>query len=170
MTVMARAVANGVDPLTLPRNADGHGYLYVLQFSTGLLKVGCTRNPYTRMSNYRTTLTPFDITINECWVSRPHPGYLATELDLIAAASEMASDSRQSEYFLGVDFGRLVSAFESQHPDLKPEPPAVEVKPPHGDLLAAIREIHLIELRRDAVMAAHRRRYQDRRDGRRAAA
>lgn len=157
--------AEPVDILSLPRDIEGLGYIYVLRFSTGLIKVGSTRNPYGRLSGYRKQLAPHDIHVAWCWVSAPHSDYLTTEVELIDRASAVASDSRQFEYFHGVDVDALVAGIESWRPSLMPLPlrkdPPVEL-----DIFEDVEELIRLETARDAVLWAARTAYRRSRDRR----
>ncbi|WP_165938673.1 GIY-YIG nuclease family protein [Parafrankia sp. BMG5.11] len=79
------------------------GYIYVIKFDTGAVKVGRTSRPSRRVSEHDRACRPFGVEIEEVWISQPHEGYANSERMLIAACSKIAEQIRK-EYFRGVDF------------------------------------------------------------------
>ncbi len=82
----------------------GEGYLYVLQFSTGVIKVGQTTRIHRRLGEHRRDAAAFGVNITRCWVSRPHRGFLKTEAALIEACLIAKGRRVRQEYFSGVAF------------------------------------------------------------------
>jgi hypothetical protein len=97
--------------LTLPRAVKTGGYVYVIRFSTGLVKVGSTISPQNRVAQYRNNIGAFGISIESLWISTPHRRYLDSEAKLIGLARSMAVQVLQAEYFEGVNPERLVTKF-----------------------------------------------------------
>jgi hypothetical protein len=48
------------------------GYVYVLEFSTGVVKVGRTRNPQQRAAKVAAEAGSFGVRLTRWWLSRPH--------------------------------------------------------------------------------------------------
>lgn len=92
----------------LPERAeDGHGYIYVIGFSNGTVKVGSTARPRMRFTQHRGDATKFGLRVDEWWISEALPDYRDRELDLIANANEMDNEGRlgrDREYLQGVPF------------------------------------------------------------------
>lgn len=109
-----RAVAHlEKDPaawLSLPPAPDGHGHLYVIQFSSGTVKVGQTNRPAQRLNDHRRYGWAFGVVIVRAWISPPHAGYISNETRLIDYAARVATGDRaRREFFHGADFDRLVA-------------------------------------------------------------
>lgn len=83
-----------------------HGYLYVIRFSTGVVKVGRTNDPSRRVPEHQRDAWTYNVVITDAWISEPHADYLSNEVRLIAFATSRGSRARR-EYFHGADFERL---------------------------------------------------------------
>ncbi len=83
----------------------GEGYLYVIQFSTGAIKVGQTRrHPRARLAEHRRDAAVYGVNITRQWVSRPHMGFLRTEAALIDACLLAKGRQFRREYFNDIAF------------------------------------------------------------------
>lgn len=89
------------------------GYLYIIEFSTGLLKVGKTRNPAKRLDQHRHHAEAFGLSITRYWVSEAHDNYGENELRLISDMHEIGGVSNLVEYFSGVTLEEAVSTTAS---------------------------------------------------------
>jgi DNA-directed RNA polymerase specialized sigma24 family protein len=65
------------------------GYVYVIAYSTGAVKVGKTLQPRARARDLRFAAAQFGVTITDAWVSRPHGEYAANEVRLHAACAAL---------------------------------------------------------------------------------
>lgn len=83
------------------------GYIYVIKFDTGAIKVGRTSRPSKRISEHDRACRPFGVEIEDVWISQPHDGYMNSERILIAACSKIVTPIKK-EYFRGVDFAVVV--------------------------------------------------------------
>jgi hypothetical protein len=95
----------------LPGPATEGGHVYVLEFNgpDGIVKVGMTGDPKTRMATHAKQAASFGTCITRMWVSAAHLGYEQTEKRLIAAAGAPGSvDIIGKERFFGLDFTRAV--------------------------------------------------------------
>jgi Homeodomain-like domain len=63
------------------------GYVYVIEYSTGAVKVGSTRDPRGRIQNLEWTAAQFGVTVARGWLSDGDEDYREREQDLIAVAS-----------------------------------------------------------------------------------
>jgi DNA-binding XRE family transcriptional regulator len=91
----------------------GCGYVYVIAFSNGTVKVGKTTEPATRFASHANTAASFDIHITGWWLTDEHSSYSRTEQAAIAAADALlvspATKTRR-EYFHGLDVNDVVAA------------------------------------------------------------
>jgi hypothetical protein len=91
-----------------PIAPEGHGHLYAIRFSTGVVKVGQTNHPSRRMAEHRRDAWAYGVVITNMWISRAHATYLPNEVRLIAFAAHKAERSRR-EYFHGVDWDEVIT-------------------------------------------------------------
>jgi hypothetical protein len=79
------------------------GHLYVLKFSTGVIKVGQTLDLPRRIREHRRDAEAFGAVIVDCWFSPAHNNYLENEVELILMCDEAAPWRSKREYFHGID-------------------------------------------------------------------
>jgi len=78
-----------IDLNTLPehRRSNGYdGYVYVLEFSTGIVKIGKTRNPRARIATHVEDAKKFGATVDQLWLSEWHENYSDNERALLPLA------------------------------------------------------------------------------------
>ncbi len=93
-----------------PPGTEGRGYLYVLQFSNGLIKIGRSANPRSRITTHITTAFAFGAELINAWVSEMHSGYGDSESRLLASIRAEAMGTQVAlEYFDGADFSHVVA-------------------------------------------------------------
>jgi hypothetical protein len=81
------------------------GHVYVIQFSTGVVKVGKAVNPESRIGDHRHNAAVHNISITDGFVSVAHPGHSKTERELIKfCAHHGTRTAAGNEYFTGIDF------------------------------------------------------------------
>ena len=61
------------------------GYVYVLEFSTGIVKVGKTRNPRARIATHIEDARKFGASIKCLWLSVQHENYSDNERAVLRA-------------------------------------------------------------------------------------
>lgn len=93
----------------LPRTSPLGSYIYVVHFNVGVIKVGLTRKPTDRIGRYRSSLSPFGITIAGLWFSEPHGQAEDNERLLLSFCRARAGQMRKREYFTGIDFRQVVA-------------------------------------------------------------
>jgi hypothetical protein len=93
----------------LPSKSPAGSYVYVLTFSTGIIKVGYTGNPRLRLTAYRTSLSPFGISIVDYWFSDPHSEAATGEAELLDFCRRQGRPVNGGEYFTHIDFRAVVS-------------------------------------------------------------
>lgn len=84
------------------------GYVYVVEFSDGTVKVGKARSLRSRLGNHRHDAEKFALSISRWWGSPLHRGYGDSEKQLITHASTVGGIQGGREYFSGVDFSGVV--------------------------------------------------------------
>jgi hypothetical protein len=94
---------------------EGLGYIYVVEFSTGVVKVGLSTDPVQRWGNYRYDVTALGVWITRMWVSRAHRNVDKAERELISLCAARGRPTR-AEYFHGVRFEDAV-AYGEKLPD-----------------------------------------------------
>ncbi len=106
----ARELAETPKPVkTVARSSrDGEGFIYVIQFSTGAIKVGQTVEPRTRLNKHRRDAEVYGVVIVDYWVSPQHANYLSSETLLIKHCREVATPVKK-EYFIGLAFADAVA-------------------------------------------------------------
>ena len=93
----------------LPGQAAGDGgYIYVLCYDDGLVKVGRTRDARSRVTGHATTGKVFGRQLADWWVSPPHDGWRENEKALIGFAADLGAPVA-AEYFPGIGFDDIVA-------------------------------------------------------------
>lgn len=85
----------------------GEGFIYVVMFSTGTVKVGCTTDPANRILTHYSKALAYGVTTYAYWVSPSHVNYRENEAELINFCSHVSWRSR-NEYFHEVTYNRAV--------------------------------------------------------------
>lgn len=83
------------------------GYVYVVLFASGVVKVGRSGNPKRRLSRYTRDGLIHSNPVADSWVSPPHGDSWANEARLIRFCEErgsLAAGGKRGEYFVGVEF------------------------------------------------------------------
>jgi hypothetical protein len=82
----------------------GDGYLYVVEFSTGAIKVGQTINLKQRLAKHRRDAEAIDVAITDYWYSEPHRQYEVNEKTLLRYCARLGRKAK-NEYFHGLGLG-----------------------------------------------------------------
>ena len=80
------------------------GYVYVLAFDNGTIKVGRTQNAARRLGSHKSSARSFGLTIADEWVSPLHVEWQANEDALKAIAAIAGGTATSPEYFSGASF------------------------------------------------------------------
>jgi hypothetical protein len=96
----------------LPAAIDRRGFIYVVLFTSGTVKVGQTINPRNRLRSHRSDGAAFGAQAVRVWVSPPHTNFSQNEDRLIRFCSRNGSRIK-GEYFRGIDFAAAVKAAET---------------------------------------------------------
>ncbi len=103
------AAAETPRPIVVISRADraGEGFIYVIRFSTGAIKVGQTVEPQVRLNKHRRDAEAYRVTVVDYWVSPQHSNYLTNETLLIDRCRQIGVGVKK-EYFHGMDFADAV--------------------------------------------------------------
>lgn len=91
---------------------DEGGYIYVIEFSNGVIKVGSSRNPQSRRRQHESDAGAFGLRMTSYWLSDRHSGYLTSEKTLIMYAKSRAGAQLRREYFRHVSLIDLIQTAE----------------------------------------------------------
>lgn len=93
-----------------PKPDDTEGHIYVVEFSTGVVKPGKTIRPETRLIEHRMAAERFGVRIARSWVSPLHKGVSSNEKTLLRWCAEHGGKQRpsKSEYYTGVSYEALL--------------------------------------------------------------
>jgi hypothetical protein len=94
--------------IVLPPKPIGEGYVYVIRFDTGVVKVGQTLNPASRLPDHRADAAAFGVTVTDFWISPSHINFRDNEARLINACVRVSRRTRV-EYFHDLTFDKAVS-------------------------------------------------------------
>jgi hypothetical protein len=89
-------------PNAYPAQGPREGFVYIVQFSTGVVKVGQTIRPQVRLAKHRRDAAALNVAVIDVWVSSPHRNYLANEKKLIGFCARTGRQVKR-EYFRGTD-------------------------------------------------------------------
>lgn len=90
------------------RTWPGEGHLYILRFSTNVIKVGQTLDLQRRVREHRRDAEAFGAVIVDYWFSPAHQNYLENEVELILGCDESATWRSKREYFQGIDIDEVI--------------------------------------------------------------
>lgn len=100
----------------MPRKAKyptAEGYIYIAQFSTGIIKVGKAVDPKARLWDHEAAARKMGRHITRSWVSVVHSNYGANESALIAYGKAHGILANGAEYFTRIAFKELVEYAET---------------------------------------------------------
>lgn len=83
-------------------------YIYVVEFTSGSVKVGQTGNPNKRIGQHSMAAQAHGHSASRTWVSGPHIEYVANEAALIAFCEERWSVAVGHETFEAADFASIL--------------------------------------------------------------
>ncbi len=88
----------------LPRPPRREGYLYVIEFSTGSVKVGLTEDPKRRLGEHLGEARAFGVHITNYWISPSCHNFKGNETRLINACTRISKQRSRKEYFHDVPY------------------------------------------------------------------
>lgn len=101
-------LAENTEQVLTESRTDHDQYVYVVVFSSNVLKVGRAKSPKNRLKQHAKDAQNHGHVITHQWVSLPHMAYRENEDALIAFCSERWTASSGKEYFTGGDFAAVV--------------------------------------------------------------
>lgn len=105
------------------------GYVYVIAFDNGVVKVGRSQDVAHRVNQHEAMGRSFGLAVTADWRSPQHDGWIENEQELKRLAHELGGVPNTDEYFTGVCFNALAA----KAAELKFPPPRPEVPPPSQD-------------------------------------
>lgn len=84
-------------------------HVYALQFGSGVVKVGQTGSPNTRIAQHAQTAQAHGQNISRTWVSPAHMNWQANEQHLISFCAERWECAAGREYFAQADFDQVAA-------------------------------------------------------------
>lgn len=79
-----------------------NGFIYVIEFTGGVVKIGMTTNPVGRITSHAHNARSFGLDVEQIWISPEHCEYQENERRLLASASLIAEPMHGREFFRGV--------------------------------------------------------------------
>lgn len=104
---IARIRARVRMPVRNPPALLGEGFLYVIAFTTGTVKVGQTEDPQQRLNTHQAEAAAFGVGATAYWISPAHSNFITNETLLIEQCRTVSRRSRR-EYFHEVGYERAV--------------------------------------------------------------
>lgn len=104
---LLRACAEVRMPIRNPPGIVGEGYLYVIAFTTGTVKVGQTEDPCRRLYTHQAEAAAFGVGANAYWISPSHTNFKTNETLLIEQCRKVSRRSRR-EFFHGIGYDAAV--------------------------------------------------------------
>jgi len=86
------------------------GYIYVVQFAGGVVKVGKSNDPRLRIRTYIQHARLYGGSVLNAWISPPHEAFGAMETLLIEYCAKRGQVACGREYFNGLEYGSVVAA------------------------------------------------------------
>jgi hypothetical protein len=103
-------------PIEYWRGPTGEGYIYVVGFSTGTVKVGHTEDPKGRLNHHQSEALAYGVGTLNYWVSQPHWNFKENETELIRLCRELCrKEGRRSrrEYYHGLGYERVMELVDN---------------------------------------------------------
>jgi hypothetical protein len=96
----------------LPPRAKVGGYVYVVKFSNGTIKVGSTTNPANRLYRHCADAEAFGLSVEDWWISHDTDQYQVIEREVIRSAKRDTGTRTRREYLHGMSFDVVRDAAE----------------------------------------------------------
>ncbi|GIM88724.1 hypothetical protein [Paractinoplanes toevensis] len=99
-------------PVEYWRGPVGEGFIYVVAFTTGTVKVGQTEDPRVRLNNHQSEALAFGVGTTNYYVSQPHWNFRENETALIKMCRAVGRRSRR-EYYHEIGYDRAMEFVDS---------------------------------------------------------
>jgi len=93
------------------RTRPGDGYIYLIDFSLGVVKPGRTNQPRKRLAEHDEAVSRFGGRINRWWLSPIHSAWKQNEAALLEAAAQRGRSLR-GEFFADCDYDDILALAE----------------------------------------------------------
>jgi hypothetical protein len=91
------------------RSYDGGGYVYVIEFNSGTVKVGHTSNPQTRVKLVAGAARPHGVAVTRQWISQPHRSSKRNEEQLLAFCRSRGTSLNEGDFFAEINAADVVT-------------------------------------------------------------
>lgn len=138
----------------LPPITESGGYVYVLGFDTGVVKIGSTTNPRARVVAQEGQAEALGVEVTGRWISPGHQDYRQNETSLLARVRETGGVLRRQEYFTGVGFDVVVEhgkRLPFEVPATFPPPLRLTHANPEIDAAALIKQRNACQFSRETL-------------------
>lgn len=92
----------------------------MIKFSTGMVKIGCSKEPHARVGEHSQDAWCFGVDVLDWWYGPVREDVMPCEAALANALAPLATEERAREYFLGVDFKQAVDLAKQAYEDHPP--------------------------------------------------
>ena len=106
-------MAAGQPISVMPGRSAAGGYVYIVQFASGAIKVGRTQNPASRLKSHAATARAHGIAVAAQWVSQPIATARQNERLLIDFCKVRFTAVNGGEYFSGAEIGEVIAFAET---------------------------------------------------------
>lgn len=87
----------------IPAPGKYNGFVYIIEFTGGVVKIGMTTNPVGRITSHAHNARSFGLDVKQVWLSPEHCEYQENERILLASTSLVAEPMHGREFFKGLD-------------------------------------------------------------------
>ncbi len=98
------------------------GFVYLLELSTDVVKIGSTTSPIKRLRKHRSAAEQFGISLRQAWLSEPTASYASLEAQLCGQARKAGYKTAGREWFRGLRFDEAVELAEQLMANARPRP------------------------------------------------
>lgn len=106
--------------VAVPSRSTQGGYVYLVQFDSGAIKVGRTQNPATRLKAHAASARAHGVKIAAQWVSQPIGNSRQNERRLIDLCNDKFVAVNDGEYFIEAQVSEILAYSETLQGDAGP--------------------------------------------------
>lgn len=99
--------------VVVPGPSEVGSYIYVVQFSSGTIKVGQTKDPTSRLRTHEAGARIHGVTVTDQWVSQPVAEPRRLERSVIEFCKSQYSSINGGEYFAGAEASEIIGFVET---------------------------------------------------------
>lgn len=101
-------MTTGKPSTPIPGRSDEGDFVYVIQFSSGTIKVGRTQNPSSRLKSHAAVARAHGLTVAAQWVSQPITTARQSERRLIGFCNDRFTPLNDGEFFSGATIDEVL--------------------------------------------------------------